>query len=557
MSSRIPTWDLEAIGWTYPISIGFFDGYHYHEFLRESEQDDVVWRFLTFLRKFEGIKLFAHCASRYDNLFILHSLTQHEEPLELQAGIAKLKWSGPNITFEDSYLLAPMKLSKLNKMLGVPEKEIWDHEQQEKPWEMGPEKLQTFRSYQKTDCITLSEAMGRLCEELGKAFGVEPSMTLATTAVKTISKAFFDLNNIESSEYVEKYIRAAIYGARNEIYKRYGENIHHFDVHDMYTSCYDVPVPVGELRWDRPNLETASLVEAKVKIPRDCYIGPLPYRDKTGRLLFPRGELPPTWWDARELRNAVEKFGVDVSIRRALRADEEPILEGFGRYMSYLRNDINSPLARYWKLFGVAPSGKFGQSRWRDVTRHVTQVRNFRGAVPIDRDELYFRSIEYVKGKSPYIKPALTMRIRAEARIRHLDYLIEAKQNGNIYYCDTDSVFCDHQFPTTEKPKPGELTYLGKIERGYFIRQKLYGLVINGQLIQKSAGYSDLKLSEEDFRRLLDGSTVELEVNDLPDYRQVLTSGDLELIKSKRRISAAFLPNREEIGNDSLPILIT
>lgn len=225
--------------------------------------------------------------------------------------------------------------------------------------------------------------------------------------------------------------------------------------------------------------------------------------------------------------------------------------------MSYLRNDINSPLARYWKLFGVAPSGKFGQSRWRDVTRHVTQVRNFRGAVPIDRDELYFRSIEYVKGKSPYIKPALTMRIRAEARIRHLDYLIEAKQNGNIYYCDTDSVFCDHQFPTTEKPKPGELTYLGKIERGYFIRQKLYGLVINGQLIQKSAGYSDLKLSEEDFRRLLDGSTVELEVNDLPDYRQVLTSGDLELIKSKRRISAAFLPNREEIGNDSLPILIT
>jgi hypothetical protein len=554
--SHIPTFDIESVGWTYPISIGFFSGDEYYEFVRKDESDDVVWRFLTFLRQFEGIKLFAHCASRYDNLFILQTLCKYEEPLELKAGTAQLHWTGPNITFEDSYLLAPMKLSKLNEMLGVREKEVWDHTQKERPWEMSQDKLRTFRAYQMVDCISLSESMRRLCEEIGRAFGVEPSITMATTAVKTISKVFYDLNLVDSSEYVEDFIRAAIYGARNEIYRRYGENIHHFDVHDMYTSCYNVPVPVSELRWAKPNLDTATVIEAKAKIPEDVYIGPLPYRAADGRLLFPRGELPYTWWDAQEVRNAVTKCNVDISIRRALQADEKPVLAGFGQYMSRLRNDLDHPLAKYWKLFGLAPSGKFGQSRWRDITRHMSAVKNFRGTVPIDKSEIYFKSTEYTKGKAPYIKPALAMRIRAEARIRHLDFLLEAHQHGNIYYCDTDSVFCDHKFPVIEKPRSGELAYLGKVERGYFIRQKLYGLVVDGALIQKSSGYSDIKLTEENLRELLKGGNYEFDSENLPNYQKVLRESDLELIRSRKMIHAAFLPNREEDGDDSRPVLI-
>ncbi len=549
--SKIPTWDLEAIGWTYPISIGFYDGYHYHEFLRQGEDDDIVWRFLEFVRQFEGIKLFAHCASRYDNLFILHTLCKHDEPLTLEAGMAKLKWVGPNITFEDSYLLAPMKLSKLNKMLGVEEKKEWDHEQTLRPWEMG-EKLQTFRAYQRTDCLSLSESMSKLAEEIGRNFGVAPSMTLATTAAKTISKCFFNLDGVESNEYVEEFIRDATYGARNEIYKRYGENIYHYDIHDMYTSCYDVPVPIGELHWTRPDLDTATWVEATVKVPEDCYIGPLPYREQE-RLIFPRGEFTGSW-DAREIRNAVKKFNIDLTIRRQLTGDEAPILATFGKFMNKLREE--SDLSRYWKLFGVSPSGKFGQSRWRDITRHVSAIKDFKGKVPIDKDELYFRSIEYTKGRAPYIKPAITMRIRAEARIRHLDYMVEAKQHGDIFYCDTDSAHCHHQFPIIEKPDSGELAYLGKAERGYFIRQKLYGLIIKGALIQRSAGYSDLKLDEDDFKYLLKGGEVEFEAAQLPNYRQLLTTGDLKRLEGKRVISAAFLPNRETEGNDSRPILL-
>lgn len=550
--SRIPTWDLEAIGWTYPISIGMWDGYNYHEWLRKSEDHDIVWEYLCFLKQYEGIHLFAHCASKYDNLFILKSLCEHEEPIKLEAGLAKLKWVQPNISFEDSYLLAPMKLEKLNKMLGVEEKEHWDHKQTLKPWEMG-DKLPTFRNYQKTDCISLSHAMTRLCEEIGRNFGVTPSITLATTAVKTISKCFFDLDMIESHEELEDFIRAAIYGARNEIYKRYGEDVYHYDIHDMYTSCYDVPVPIGEMRWVRPDIDNGTLAEATVKIPKDLYIGPLPYRDK-GRLTFPVGEPPTSWWDLRELRNAVKNHGVDITIRRQLAADEEPVLDAFGKFINKLRGE--SELSRYWKLFGVSPSGKFGQSRWRDITRYVTEVPNFRGAVPIDKDELYFRNMEYIKGRSPYIKPAITMRIRAEARIRHLNYLLEAKKHGDIHYGDTDSVFCHHRFPINENPMSGELAYLGKADRGYFIRQKLYGLITDGVMTQRSAGYSDLKLSEEDFQKLLKGDKVEFMDGELPDYRRLLSGGDLKRIEGKRSISSSFLPNRIEDGDDSRPICL-
>lgn len=544
----IPTWDLEAIGWSVPISIGFFDGYRYYEFLKQDEEDDLVWRFLTFLRQFSGIKLFAHCGGRYDHKFLLHTLCRRGEAIKLEAGMGRLRWLEPNIVFEDSYLLAPMRLAKLTQMLGVETKEEWDHSQTLNPWEMG-DKLTTFRSYQKTDCISLSHAMTRLCEEIGGNFGVTPSITLATTAAKAFDKVFFNLDMIDSNEASEEFVRGAIYGARNEIYKRYGENLNVYDVRDMYVSCYDVPVPVGPLTWIRPNLDRGTLAEATVHVPKDFYIGPLPLRQKN-RLIFPTGEFTG-WWDIRELRLAAE-LGVDITIRRQLAADEEPALERFGEFVARLRGE--SLLAHYWKLFGVSVSGKFGQSRWRDSVKHVSAIKDFKAHVPIDKDEVYFRAVEYIKGKAPYIKPAITMRIRAEARIRHLRLLLEAKKRGEVCYCDTDSIFTTATMPTG--PNSGDLNLINHAERGYFIRQKLYGIVVEGSLIQRSAGYSDLKLTEQDFQKLLAGEKVEFVDGELPDYRRLLSGADLSWIERHRQIHSNFSSNRQILDGDTCPIFL-
>ncbi len=545
----VPTWDIEAIGWSTPISVGFFDGESYHEFLKQDQWDDVVWRFLQFLRQYGGIKLFAHCGSKYDHKFVLKALCDHDEKVELLAGMGKLKWIEPNITFEDSYLLAPMSLSRLNEMLGVEPKKEWDHSQNLSPWEMG-DKLTTFRAYQKTDCLSLSNAMSRLCEEIGSTFGVTPSITLATTAAKTLSKCFFNLNDVESNEGVEEQIREAIYGARNEIYKRRGENINVYDVKDMYISCYDVPVPVGKLVWTKPNLEAGSLAEASVKVPQDFYVGPLPVR-RNRRLIFPVGEFTG-WWDTRELRFAAS-LGVDVTIRRQLIADEEPILAEFGRFVAGLRG--RTALSHFWKLFGVSVSGKFGQSRWRQSVKHVSAIKDFKGHMPLDKTETYFQALQYVRGRSPYIKPAIAMRIRAEARIRHLQWLLQARESGDIFYGDTDSIFTTTRLPTGKSP--GELVLINKAERGYFVRQKLYGLISKGRLLQRSAGYSDLTLTEADFKNLLNGGKVEFLAGELPDYRKLLEGSELKWLEERRVLVSNFSPNRIEEGEDTRPIYLS
>lgn len=543
----LPTFDIETTGWVTPTAVGFFDGYSYHEFIKENKEDDVIWRFLTTLGEhFQGIKLYAHCASKFDNKFILSSLCQHGEEALLEAGLIRLRWKGPNITFEDSYPLIPLSLKRANIMFGVEEKKEWDHEKGLSPWEMG-ESLGAFREYLKRDCLSLSNTLHNLCELLGCTFGATPSISLSTTSAKIFNKCFYNLNEVDSNEEFEGFIRPAIYGGRNEVYRRYGENINHYDVRLMYVSCYNTPVPIGKLRWTIPSIDKGTLVEATVKIPSDMYIGPLPYKLRD-RLVFPVGEFSG-WWDIQELRNSVKIKGVDLTIRRQLECEEAPIMEGFGNFVGHLRNGTQSD---YWKMFGISLSGKFGQSRWRDIIKHFTEIRNMEGYTPIGIDETYFQTKEYVGGKTPYIKPAIAMRIRAEARVRHLNLLLEAQKEGDLFYCDTDSIFTTATLPIGDNK--GELAFLGRADRGYFIKQKLYGLIGRGKLTQKSAGYSDLKLNEEDFRRLLEWEEVEVKVESMPSYRKILRAKEVKLLERTRALIKEQEANsRIPLGLDSKP----
>jgi len=544
----IPVFDIEAVGWVHPIAIGFYNGFIYKEFIRESEQDDVLWRFLSYLKEnYQGIKLYAHCASKFDNKLVLASLYQHGEIAIPEAGLIKLRWKEPKIYFEDSYLLLPMSLKKINNMFGVEEKKEWPHGENLNPWEMG-ERLGSFREYLKTDCLSLSHSLDKLCESLGFNFGIMPSITLSTTSVKAFDRCFYDVERIEANEEYEEFIREATYGGRNEVYKRYGEKINLYDVNSMYVSCYDTPVPIGKMRWIKGDLDRGTLAEAFVKVPKDFFIGPLPYRSR-GLLFFPVGEFQG-WWDVKELRYAVE-LGCDVTIKRQLCSDEEPILEAFGTFVTSLRQKGYKEL---WKLFGLSLSGKFGQSRWRDNVKYVGDIGNFKGYAPLDKDELYFQRKEYIEGRAPYIKPAVSMSIRAEARVRHLKILLEASKEGEIFYGDTDSVFTTNTLPTGGNP--GELTYLGKAERGYFIRQKLYSLIQDGRMRQKSAGYSDLKLSEEDFKSLLTGKNLEQEIEELSTYKGIFKEKDLNLIERSRSLKGNMGNSRISIGFDTEPICL-
>ena len=512
-------------------------------------EEDIIWKFLCYLKENRrGIKLYAHCAAQYDNKFILSSLCDHDQVIILEAGLAKLKWVDADISFEDSYLLLPSSLSKIAQAMKLPSKGIWDHNLGLKPWEMD-DTLSTFKEYLRRDCLILSEALDKLCEDLITHFAVTPSISLAATAVKALDKGFYKVRKIDSNEQYEPYIRAATYGGRNEVYHRTGHNILHYDVKSMFVSCYDSPVPIGKMQWIKPDIDRGTIVEASVKVPKDLYIGPLPYRRPSG-LIFPTGEFSG-WWDTTELRYATSLgVGVEYILRRQLCCEEEPILKEFKDKVVPLRAKDTVDI---WKLFGLSVSGKFGQSRWRNIIKHHTEIQDFQGCMPLDSEERYFQFPQYIGGNAPYIKPAISMRVRSTARVRHLEMLLDALSRGDIYYCDNDSIFTSAILPTSTKV--GDLSYIGKATRGYFIRPKLYALVYGDRLTQRSAGYSDTKLLEKDFQDLLNGKEIILEQPRLPSIRD-LVEGKIFLSSTSRTLTGDWGSSRISMGDTTEPIHI-
>lgn len=511
-----PTFDIEAMNWVEPIAVGYYINDEYGQVLKLHEGYDVIWEFLKEISKFKSARFYAHNAANYDNKFILDSLVRHGQEVKFAAGLGSLLWIGPNIRFDDSFLLLGQKLAACCEAFDVPRKLDWPHDQTKNPWEM-KSRLPTFTEYLKRDCVSLSEAIDNFSRLLLKHFGVTPSVTLSLTSVKAFDKRFTPMQKIASNDGFEAFIRAAIYGGRNEVYKRYGENLHFYDVRRMYMSCYDVNVPTGPLRWRNPDIDKGTLAEASVKVP-DMHIGPLPYRMQEGnksRLAFPTGEFQG-WWDMVELRNAVSK-GVDVTLLRQLEADEQPILKEFAELVDRLSHESNEALARIWKLFGLRLSGKFGQRRNQREIRHIKHIAADEYN-PIDDQEVYHEVYTGNHSKAPYIRPAISMRIRAEARVRHLDYLLQA---DDVYYSDTDSVYTTNRLPVGEKL--GDLKYVCFATKAYFVGNKFYGFVDeSGLLKQKTAGYRDYQLSEGDFQEILKGKELSFAFERVGNWKQVL-----------------------------------
>ena len=110
---KVHTFDIETLGWTEPVAVGIFDGTRYTDFLKSSEDEDVIWTFLKYVRDIYGsVTLHAHNSTNFDNKFILESLVKHKQTISMAAGLGSLKWIEAKITFKDTYLLLRTSLDK-------------------------------------------------------------------------------------------------------------------------------------------------------------------------------------------------------------------------------------------------------------------------------------------------------------------------------------------------------------------------------------------------------------------------------------------------------------
>ena len=170
---KVHTFDIETLGWTEPIAVGIFDGRNYTDFLKSSEDEDVIWTFLQYVKETYGsVTLHAHNSTNFDNKFILESLVRHKQTISMAAGLGSLKWIEAKITFKDTYLLLRTSLDKACEAFEIDKKLNWDHSETKHIWNMPEEKLQVFRAYLERDCKALSAAYTLFVQKLLFTFDI-------------------------------------------------------------------------------------------------------------------------------------------------------------------------------------------------------------------------------------------------------------------------------------------------------------------------------------------------------------------------------------------------
>jgi hypothetical protein len=521
----------------WPMAIGLYSGEteEYTEFHQKGEGHDLMWEFLTFIKdNHPGETLYANDAVDTDHKFIVNTLVRHGEDLDFPGGTAKIRWTEPKINFMDAYQVMAMGLNKASRAMQITRRLEGNNGHDPKLY---------------SDCIALSETLQAFEDLINSYFpGVSAtkSSTLSLTAVKIFDKRYFPLKEINPNEAFEDQIRLATYAGRNEVYRRYGENINMYDIRGNYISCYDVPIPIGKLRWTTPNLDHGTLAEAKVSIPHTLFVGPLPCRIN-GRLVFPTGNIVG-WWDIVDLRGAA-MMGCDIEVLRQLEGDEVPIMREFGERVCALRDEAeygrhNPDLGRIFKTLGLRLCGKFGQHRVRTEVKKTSSIDDLVGWSPLDEEEMYHERTVKLKGnRMPYVKPAINMRIRSEARRRHLSYLLEAEGNGELFYSDTDSVYTTANIDTGEKH--GALQLKDKALRGYFIKPKVYGYIDRYEKTrQRTAGFKDMPLTEVELEGLIKGEEVECRWKGLTGWKEIMVGRTLGMVERKRTLRDDGMHNR-------------
>ena len=132
---KVHSFDIETLGWSDPIAVGVFDGRVYKDFLKDSDNTDVIWTFLQYAKEnFGGATLHAHNSSNFDNKFILECLIKHNQTIDMMAGLGSLRWKEAKLVFTDTRLLLRTSLDRACEAFDVPKKLDWKHADTKNIW---------------------------------------------------------------------------------------------------------------------------------------------------------------------------------------------------------------------------------------------------------------------------------------------------------------------------------------------------------------------------------------------------------------------------------------
>lgn len=447
---------------------------------------------------FRGYTWWGHNVE-YDLLGICENpLTEFDKCIYAKSNfILAIKKIGKNtIRFQDSANLFKTSLKNIGKAMGYKKYDTPDK------FTLGLRSKITKKDwvYCERDCEIVFKAVVKFKDWIFKYYDCNIGCTIASTALK-VWKTNWGID-LYVDDYVNEEFRKSYYGGRTEVFiKGHVETpMNYYDINSLYSSVY------GSIKYPDPSRMKIGngLKEFRKVIKNERYEGTayielyteneipiLPVRIE-GKLVFPKGSIKGNY-NFNEIRFALSNGYRIINVGRFIYS---PFIDS--PFAGYVR-DIYSKRLEYQsagdemgetfcKYLLNSLYGKFGEMRdnseWGEWCypipgKYFEEVRDGWG---------YWKEPGVTEIRTEHTVFAFCSYVTSAARIELYKLMQKVEQkNGEIYYCDTDSIITDITLPTSLDL--GDIKLEGICVDGYILKPKQYELTFaDGSILRKMKG---------------------------------------------------------------------
>lgn len=544
-----------------------------------------------------------HNFSKFDSFFIINSLSSHKEfqvnLITRNRTIYKMIITNHikkfTLEFRDTYLLLNLSLERIGDIFCTQYKKIkFDYALNTLKIYKNNKTFLTLKKkieiYCVNDSLVLREGFECFIKQIKQLLFVNPliCLSLPSLAIKIFLKKFYNFKNgaIENcTGNKEKFIRKSYKGGTVDVFKPIMQNGYHYDINSLYPYVmqeFNYPVGTGTfINGCDINFESFfGFIEVEVFCPTSIKIPLLPKYDKLKGLICPSGRWKDVYF-SEELKVA-KSLGYTFKFIRGVSYKKKRIFVNIITTLYTLRNQYskNSPSNMILKLLMNSLYGRFGMKPILPVTQVVDkkEYNEIQAIYEILNQTVLNQKIIVVFIKKPVLEKLELLKkfnlitqkkynllkneslnksfftpiqiasaITAYARITMYKYKTDSK--NEVYYSDTDSIFC--KYPIHKRylsnSKLGFMKNCGKIIKAYFIAPKLYACLYRNTFDIKCKGVNKGLVSFQDIQNLYVGKEKSV-VNTLffkKDYKTFI----IKKMEQKIDISGEFLKRKKIYNN--------